>query len=167
MSDSERTAFHEAGHATAAVALGLSVPRVTVERSTVIQRGTWERYAGLTELSSSEDAVSFAIVCFAGPAASARYCPGDTTDMESDFRAAEEAIDAAVRRELPSRPTLSTYARRRAVIAMYVKSHAERLVADHWIEIRAMANALLACRTLAGDAVLRIFERSLRERGAQ
>jgi hypothetical protein len=164
MSELQRAAYHESGHAAAAVVLGLSVSSVTIERSTVIKRaGEWERYAGRTEMSLG-DAVSHAVAALCGPAATRRWDPArlDWRD-ENDFLRAEQCIDLAV----GDLRDISAFARRRAMFVLHVRSQAEKLAEDHWPEIRSIAAELLAARTLRGEAVERLFQDSLRARGGR
>jgi hypothetical protein len=161
--ESERTAFHESGHAAACIVLGLRVSSVTVERTVTTDRNGWEAFAGLTQVGLG-DPLCTAIVCLAGPAASKRLSAGDNrAGMEGDFRRADEAIDAATG-ECNSFPSLSVYACRRANIALQVRAAAEQIAAHHWPEIVALANALLERKTIGGDAAVQLFERSLRTR---
>ena len=161
MSDSERTAFHEAGHAAAFAALGIALERVTIERSA--------GFAGRTvpALSEAGDPLHHAIAALAGPEATRRWDPArfDWRD-EKDFLAADEAIGRATS-EWRSFPSIGAYASRRATITLRVREAAEQLVERHWAEIESIANALLVFGTLHGEALARIFERSLRARGAQ
>ena len=155
----ERTAFHESGHAVAFAALGIRVERVTIERSA--------GFAGRTVPAlgiESGDPLHHAIAALAGPEATRQWNPTrlDWRD-EQDFLAAEAAIDRAAG-EWRSFPSIGAYASRRAMIALDVRAAAEQLVERHWTEIQTIANALLVWQTLEGEALARIFARSLAAR---
>src|SRR6516225_10887606 len=65
---SERAAYHEAGHATAAMAYGIPIIRVTIKNETPhLLRGHYrpQHEAGLE---------CMATLCLAGPAAEAYFC---------------------------------------------------------------------------------------------
>jgi hypothetical protein len=161
-----RAAFHESGHAAACIVLGLRVSSVTIERTVTTDRNGWEAFAGVTQVDLG-DPLCTAIVCLAGPAASRRLSAGDTqTGMEGDYRRADKAIDAATG-ECNSFPNLSVYGCRRANIALQVRASAEQIAEHHWPEIVAIANALLECKTIGGDAAVQLFERSLHSRGGR
>jgi hypothetical protein len=156
----ERAAFHETGHAAACIALGLKISSITIERTVTVDRTGWEAFAGLTHVHLG-DPVTSAIVCLAGPAASARLSPGDSqTGMDGDYRCADTAIDAATG-ECSSFPSISAYACRRAKIALRARAAAEQIAEHHWPEIEAIANALLVRRTITGNAAVELFELSL------
>jgi hypothetical protein len=164
--ESERTAFHEAGHAAACIALKLRLSSVTIERTTIDDRSGWEVFAGVTQVDLV-DPLRSAIVFLAGPAASRRLFAGDNrTGMEGDFRRADEAIDAATG-ECSSFPSLSIYACRRADVAHQVRAAATQIAEHHWPEIVAIANALVERKTIGGDAAVQLFDRSLHTRGGR
>jgi len=167
MSDAAAVAIHESAHAIASCLFNLKLVSVSIQRSIIAQRdGTWARFAGLTELSSSEDAVSFAIVCLAGPAASKRFGDEDESGMKGDFRGADDGIDRATG-ELRSFPSIGAYARRRAALTLHVRAEAERIVEERWREIDTIALQLLQRQSLDGAEVKRLFNSSLRSRGAK
>jgi ATP-dependent Zn protease len=162
VSSPEATAFHEAGHAVAALSVGLKVVSITIER-TVRGGSNWQIFAGLTQVHLDEaDAQRTALVYLAGPAASKRYRDEYQPGMDEDFLAADRAIDAAA----GECRSISAYAHRRARIALHVRAAALHIAEGYWPEVSAIANALLELKTIEGDAVVRIFERSLRARGA-
>ena len=70
---SERTAYHEAGHATAALAFGIPIISVTVDN------GTPHMHRGHYRAPHDRGLEVMVTLCLAGPAAEALFC-GPITD---------------------------------------------------------------------------------------
>jgi hypothetical protein len=134
----ERAAYHEAGHCAAAIAFGIPIIRVTIENKTPhLLRGHYraQHDAGLE---------CMATLCLAGPAAEESFC-GSIVD------GGDQVDHQMARRHLARRYDQlqigAEIARQRAA--------AQRLVQTAWAQqrIRIVAEALLQCGTLTGEAI--------------
>jgi hypothetical protein len=158
------TAFHEAGHAVAALALGFSVKVATIEPGSDPETGRPSsghiEYDPQEILRGAEQDVRRlavetlikrqAIVSFAGPAAQAIARPG--TRIRAGAIGDHEHIARTI--GLLCRDMESEKALRR-----WCENEARGLVKARWSHIEAVALALLERRTLAGANVAEIVAR--------
>jgi hypothetical protein len=142
----KREAYHEAGHAAAALAFGIPIVAVSIGDRPHLHRGTY-RPRNVLELER------LVTLCLAGPEAeraffgSAGYC-GDGTDqrMACSFLARGFA-PAEIEAQLA-----------------HCRDMAARLVRSRWgcWHIKRLASALLACGTLDGERIDIVVGRSRR-----
>jgi ATP-dependent Zn protease len=152
----EQTAYHEAGHAVAALHFGFIPDKVTIVKTDtalghVEQRGLvlYQDYADRRHLQRM---VSESIVCcYAGYEAERRFDPNtDGASSEKDFR---DAFNLPRYYEVPPRycsmvgdEVYMEYLERR-------QRQAQRLVRERWACIAHVAWALLRHKTLSGEEV--------------
>jgi hypothetical protein len=131
----ERTAYHEVGHALAALLYGIPIRAVTVEGQPHLHRGELPFEPGLT-------LEALLTLCLAGPECERLHCGavddgGDTFDIEAAFR--------HLRRELSALEVLGEYARARDAAAA--------LVSTPWARrtVPRLVRALIERGTLSGE----------------
>jgi hypothetical protein len=130
----EQTAYHEAGHAVASLHFRFQLETVTI----VVNEEENSRGSCLGEgpTLESEDAEGI-VVLYAGAAAQRRFEPVcDLASAGSDDDEADEL--------LRFHPELKEDE---------LRERAETFIVDHWAEVEAVANALLAENTLKGEEV--------------
>jgi len=152
----ELTAWHEAGHAWAALVVGAKVQSVSIAPDyddgprrfgdTVIQ---WSR----RRFSGKHLAVELCRVALAGPVAEMLYSgrplhPGTVSEWSQDWRAAFEAVNFVPQRQ-----------RRLALLEQTTIDLYERFSDDfHWQPISAIAEQLLAHEILDEELLLDAIE---------
>jgi hypothetical protein len=134
----QRTAFHEAGHCTAAIILGIPIIRVTIENDNPhLYRS---RYSAQLDIGTER----LVTMCLSGPASEKFFCGSiengaDRIDIEMARRYLSRRFD-------PWR-----------IVAEIARlgDAAERLVRTAWVEqrIRVIADALLQYGTLSGEDI--------------
>ena len=138
----ERRAFHESGHVTAALVLGVPVISVSIDNDTPHMhraRYTPPHDGGLQTML---------IVCLAGPEAETLFCGqiSDGFDL-ADLQMAREYLSRAIPNPLQA-----------AIELARCRVAAERLVRSAWAQqrIAKLAEALLRHGTLRGEEIHRI-----------
>jgi hypothetical protein len=127
-----RVAYHEAGHAVVAWALGFKIGKVAI--------GLKGKHPGTADFSGELPKEMALIATEAGAEAERRFAGSLTTRHRSDRAFNKQAL-AKLNPE-----TRKTVERR-------VKADAVRFVEYHWPRIEALAGALLSRRRLAGHEV--------------
>jgi ATP-dependent Zn protease len=136
MADVNAVAFHEAGHAVVALALGSKV------RVVEIGPRPHAHCAHRTEANK-------AIVALAGDLAERRACPLSPWGADVDFRVAFDAAEHLA----PSAPHQALEA---------FRDQARALLDRHWRAVEAVAAALLDAGKLTGDEIDALFARPRR-----
>jgi ATP-dependent Zn protease len=161
--EKRRVAYHEAGHAVAAVVMKIPLKRVTIvpegdssgtatlqEPSTRVRK---QLNYGLSEGPCAKDTIERRVVfVLAGDAAEKkllRSCT-DQVNNESDLRTAEELVQQICHSDEEYHAYFSLLLTRTLV-----------LVDRNWSPIENVASALLERSTLSGRVVKRIVEESL------
>jgi len=140
--DQERVAYHEAGHAVAAVRTGCQYMNVTIKDDPISHiRGRVEYIVGRP---MRHDMV---IVTLAGPAAEERYEPDDYFITWVDGYCPEPGDDFTVANKI-----LLTWDGNLASHARFGKI-AAKSVADNWDHIKAVAAFLLEFETLKDGCI--------------
>jgi hypothetical protein len=142
----ERCAFHEAGHATAALAYGIPIVAVTIAAETPhLHRA---HYRARHDLGLE----TLVTLCLAGPAAEELFC-GAITDGsdQGDLKMARKYIARSISNPLRAAGELSR-----------LRDAAQRLVRSAWAQhrIRLLADALLRHGTLTADDVAALLDGS-------
>jgi hypothetical protein len=162
-------AYHEAGHAVAAVAIGWPVERVVLAK---------DGSGGCILISDPEPCFDDLVLDYAGPVAERRYSRVDyydqrsrhDLDLASDCAAALTDQEEKVRvfREEEARPVVNELALEAAEMAVYAagdaafammeeaEAEAERLVEEHWEEVQRVANELIAHEQVDGGRLTQI-----------
>jgi predicted nucleotidyltransferase len=123
----DAAAYHEAGHAVIAWALGCMV------RFTII-----DAEGGRCECEDPPEDEGKIVLCFAGPAAQRKHGPGESWHGGGDYgKAAEIALRFGVSDERASK----------------LIDRAHELVAAHWGSIKRVAEALVERGTLQADEI--------------
>jgi ATP-dependent Zn protease len=153
---SDIVAYHEAGHALMALALGGEVQLVTIEpdRDDGPQREgdtqvVWRR-SGISDKEFASRAIQ---VSLAGPVAEMIYTgypyhPGLIAEWAGDWR---EAWQAATLLHAGERQRLAYL--EQVAVQLYHRLQAD----DHWAALAALADHLLAHETLEGEQVAEII----------
>lgn len=172
----EATAYHEAGHAVVAIALGMRLKAVTIEPSEgcdgltkrVAVPRIWRRIVSGESLDVHDrvNVIKEIQLCFAGDSAQNRHSPESVKsfhaqqDSENALTIFEQFQAGAQIFEAAAADTSRTYlpdAIERLPSLDSLKADTEALVALRWQQIEAVADALLEKRTLSGDEVCRIM----------
>ncbi|HEY2786830.1 MAG TPA: hypothetical protein VGJ05_17850 [Fimbriiglobus sp.] len=143
------TAYHEAGHAVVALALGRPVHRVTVLPNRD-RLGQCEFRKG--QFKPTDDWLETEIlIALAGLAAEARFT--DAYDRDAAHRDLRHARQIALQRA--TERSLDRFERR-------MLAKVEHLLADegHWRAVEAIAAELLKLGTISGRAARHLFDRS-------
>ena len=141
-------AFHEAGHAVAALQFGWPIDRLTiiadVDRDGLSRGG----HIQITKRLEREDPAKAMVFALAGPAAQRRGVPRSHVQASgiSDFQEVERLARIHCR-TIHSERTLKRFA----------AQEAKALVSDAWAKVDAIAQALLARYVLTGSDVDRII----------
>lgn len=142
MTNEEITAYHEAGHAVAALVLSAGNVRASVERDD--QDRSWGR---VNYIFSKTAPVSRAMIVYAGPAAAWRVMEGCHRDKDNiEGNEAEELLDLIHDIEpdpAELHPTLVAVGRM-----------SEQLLDDHWASVEKVAEALLRSTSLNAAELL-------------
>jgi hypothetical protein len=144
----EATAYHEAGHAVVALALGRPVERVSI-RPDRLRLGRCEFRKGM--FRPSEDWLEREIlIALGGIAAEARHTGAYAWDGAARDR--QYVRDLAVQR---------AGARQAERLERRLLAKAEHLLAQegHWEAVELIAAELLRCGTISGRAARHLFER--------
>lgn len=149
---SEISAYHEAGHAFAAIHVGARVRRVTIEPD---RDDGPQRYADiqvewpLDQFTARELHEKSVLVALAGPVAEMLYSgepfhPGLVAEWAADWQLAWESATLLIRSERKRLAYLE-----QATVRLYRLLDRE----DHWAALAAIADNLLAHETLEGEEV--------------
>jgi hypothetical protein len=141
------TAYHEAGHAVAATAIGLGVKTVSIIPDPT--RGTIDWVSGgRVTVKRCEYGDRDIIVLFAGGAAQRRHAPTSVRrfSAEGDFNKMKMLIDVG-RVEDAMRKKRQNW----------LKDETDRLINSQWTAIEAVANRLMQTGELTGTEVSAIF----------
>jgi hypothetical protein len=136
-----RCATHEAGHATAALAFGIPIIRITIDNAPHLHRATYRppHDCGLECMVT---------LCLAGPEAEKQFC-GPITDNGDriDYEMARDYLARHVPNPLQAAAELVRF-----------RDAAQRLVRSPWAQarIRLLADALLRCGALSGEEIHQI-----------
>lgn len=141
------TAHHEAGHAIAAIRMGLGVSRVGIYPAT-----TERTYSGECQPARQGDDFRYIVFVLAGLIAGRRF-----DGRASDFGASG---DRAIIREVLSNRYRRTVVSLDVPIVRKARLQAESIVSENWPEVTAVANELMANIELSGDAVRDIAGRA-------
>lgn len=161
--ETERTAYHEAGHAVLACFLGIGLQRVTIvpdddSFGAMIDGGEFggdsER---LRDAAPEAFWIRMAIVLYAGAEAVRRRAPRSRWKQgaANDYRWAGIALEK-ITDDADSLRSLQSYAMRRARL----------LVAHYWPEVELLACQLVMHTAMEGDAVRRAIVKSVQDRRA-
>lgn len=154
--DEEITAYHEAGHAYAAIYAGARVRSVTIDpdRDDGLQRTgdtvvIWSR----RRFSAQEMAEKAAWVALAGPVAEMLYReqpfhPGFVAEWAQDWHSALESLSFVT----------STQHRLAQLEQYTIELYQSLARVDHWSAISAIADSLLAHETLEEQMILEVLE---------
>ncbi len=168
-------AYHEAGHAVAAVAFGWPVERVLLRK---------DGSGGCDLVSDPEPCFDDLVMDYAGPVAERRFSGVDYYDNRSshDFELASTCATALTAREETARvlreeealPVVNqsalkaaeraVFAEEDAAFAMLEQAEAEaqRLVGEHWEDVQRVADELIAHEQVDGDRLTQICSRAKR-----
>lgn len=149
--EAERTAFHEAGHAVVALALGRRVEKITITPHRVYAGRCWVsgfgaalgkgRRASPSKTQRTRDNI---VVLFGGLAAEERFDPKSDPDLsQADFMQAMKLALHDVGRSTARR-------------AAYLQVHrlvAEQVIAQHWVLVKLLAEAVLVRRELLAQDI--------------
>ncbi len=139
MSELERCAYHESGHACACRIYGGEIYRVTIEDDAYLKRGPYRQQQNI-----AVEALS--VICLSGPAAEKQRF-GSISD------AAQSTDIAMARRYVADR-----YADHEIELQLArMRAAAERLVVSERDKIETVAAALMRQGTLSGDAVIELL----------
>ena len=123
----EHVAYHEAGHAIVALALGSKVRSVSIAPS-------------LTRCAHRRGTPHNAIVALAGNLAEQRGCPGSNFDAFVDLRCALDVAESLQ----PADPL--------ALLQKFL-DQADELLDERWGQVETIAAALLQRQRLTGDEI--------------
>jgi ATP-dependent Zn protease len=150
------TAYHEAGHAAMALALGRDIHRVTI-RANHLRQGQCEIKKG--RVRPAKDFVETEIlILFAGFAAEARHrgeydSAGATQDLRS--------IRAMTEKRVASQRQIERLERRMLAKAEYLLEQP-----DVWRAVELIAAELLRSTTISGGAARHLFDQAAHETGS-
>jgi hypothetical protein len=150
------TAYHEAGHAVLAHFLGVKLRRVSItdedcSSGHILDGGEYSKDTEQIRIFAEESFwLRMATVRYAGAEAVRLLAPQSRwRGAESDYKWAAVAL-GKVTRDLPSRRSLYSYARRRT-----------RLLVENYLpEIAALAPALMEREQLDGDEAVKVLRGS-------
>ena len=159
-----RTAYHEAGHAVAAVLLGIGVSSITIVPDVREMSSGMTEYRDTLDTTDTDRVDRYAVAFLAGPVAEARFTPEPI-----DWEAKDDYIDAVgCVAGITDRMTLvwgdptdlreaieraGAEERMRGLVEL-----AEGLVEKHWTQVETVAHALLEANTLEGDEAERLID---------
>lgn len=167
-------AYHEAGHAVAAVMLELAVRRVTIIQDEEAYGRVSRRSPPLHVMDALEtgdmwqhpDAfvrgVSEIIMAMSGGIAGLRGT-GANLDWESPEFAADEEVWLAWAEQMTVSNVFED-ARERDALLGWLRTRAEVLLNQNWSAVEAVATKLLQRRTLTGSQVTKIVNEAILER---
>jgi hypothetical protein len=145
MSLQERCAYHESGHAVAALTFGIPIITVTIENDRPhLHRGRY--HVSDADLGLE----SMMTLCLAGPEAEKEFCgPIDDGSGQTDYQMAREYLARSIANPLQA-----------AADSRY-RDAAQRLVRSSWAQRRIvmLAAALLRNGALTGEQILEISSR--------
>jgi hypothetical protein len=146
-------AYHEAGHAVAALVQGCPVTGCTLD-----PEGVGELKFPAFDAEGADPATlrKYAIIALSGWEAQLHQEPDLSvalfaSSIECDMRSARECVGRAVAGEAERRATLAAW-----------QAEACLLVAAHWRAIEAIGNALVVRHALTGEEIKAIFHESTR-----
>jgi hypothetical protein len=163
-------AFHEAGHAVAAVAFGCRLDHVSALAGRAPDGSTWggnvayrqppvppDLPADLRRAVAEQRLMQGAVIALAGPAAQRRAAPRSRVPAVGTVdRAEAERLASIVARDAKCERALLTYA----------ANEARALVENEWSVIEALADSLLKAEYLPGDRATRIIREAEADREA-
>ena len=147
------SAYHEAGHAAVAIALGIGVESVSLHPDK--SRGTLEWYSsGRTNLKEGESPYSDegVIICLAGAAAQKKHAPSSMRRYTAigDYNKARSSVFFGVGAE---HECYALFQKRWD----WLVAEASKMIEANWQVIDAVARRLFAVGEINGEEVKRIF----------
>jgi hypothetical protein len=155
-------AYHEAGHAVAAILLGIRLGEVSIapdetarhRASTTVRLAQGSQQLIERGLFSPREADRLACFCFAGDAAQCRFAP---RSVRMHYKAFDVRAILDILEQFP--------APERGEHMMRARKRAEEMVESHWPQVEEVANMLLRQRKLGEADIRRIVRPTRRGNG--
>lgn len=159
----ERLAYHEAGHAAAAVSLGRGVGKATIVPEPPLYSG-YVDYAIVFDVPTlrrnPREMDNQIVLGLAGPVAQARASGQALAwEDEDDFLDAVELLTGinVLSAQVEGRSAFEAIGAKNRAHLITLIDRTERTMDEHWGEVEAIAAALLKSGTLSGDEVHSLF----------